>query len=110
MGDFMLRKTTVVVCFLLAALMSAVLPAQPVAAQNEVGGAILGGAAGAIIGGAVTGRGEGAAIGAVIGAATGAAIAHEGRRNRHGYYAWHHRCYYRRRDGAWIRVNRRYCY
>ncbi|HWZ08670.1 MAG TPA: YXWGXW repeat-containing protein [Bradyrhizobium sp.] len=47
---------------------------QEAAAQDPVGGAIVGGATGAIIGG-VLGGGRGAAIGAIIGGATGAAIA-----------------------------------
>jgi hypothetical protein len=53
-------------------------PMQDVAAQDPVGGAILGGAAGAILGGALDG-GRGAAIGA---GATGAAIAAQGRDRR----------------------------
>jgi uncharacterized protein YcfJ len=102
----MLRRAAAVI--LLAC--GAFIPMQPVAAQDEIGGAILGGAAGAIIGGAVTGRAAGAAIGAAIGATTGAAIAHEGRRNRHGYYAWQRGCYLQRPDGVWVRVHPRYCY
>ena len=47
---------------------------QEAAAQDPVGGAIVGGATGAIIGG-VLGGGRGAAIGAIVGGATGAAIA-----------------------------------
>ena len=50
------------------------MPMQEAAAQDPVGGAIVGGATGAIIGG-VLGGGRGAAIGALIGGATGAAIA-----------------------------------
>src|SRR6516164_6961097 len=50
------------------------MPMQEAAAQDPVGGAIVGGATGAIIGG-VLGGGRGAAIGAIIGGATGAAIA-----------------------------------
>jgi hypothetical protein len=45
------------------------MPMQEAAAQDPVGGAIVGGAAGAIIGG-VLGGGRGAAIGAIIGGAT----------------------------------------
>jgi outer membrane lipoprotein SlyB len=86
-----------------------VMPVQPAAAQNPVGGMIGGGIAGGIIGGAA-GGGRGAAIGAVIGASTGAIIAAEAQRNRRGYYAWHDGCYVQRRDGAWIRVHPRYCY
>jgi hypothetical protein len=45
-------------------------PVQDAAAQDPVGGAILGGAAGAILGGAM-GGGRGAAVGAIVGGATG---------------------------------------
>jgi uncharacterized protein YcfJ len=85
-------------------------PSQQAAAQDPLGGAILGGAAGAIIGGAVTGRGSGAAAGALIGAATGAIIANESRRNRRGYYAWRGGCYVQDRRGDWYQVDPRYCY
>jgi hypothetical protein len=53
------------------------MPLQDAAAQDPLGGAILGGAAGAILGGAI-GGGRGAAAGAIIGGATGAAIAAQG--------------------------------
>jgi len=43
-------------------------PAQNAAAQDPLGGAILGGAAGAILGGAL-GGGRGAAVGAIVGLA-----------------------------------------
>ncbi len=92
---------------LLAAAMA--MPVQDAAAQDPLGGAILGGAAGAIFGGAVTGRAGGAAIGAAIGAATGAIIASEAERRRGGYYWWRGRCYYQDGDGAWYRVSRNYC-
>ena len=85
------------------------MPAQEAAAQNTLGGALLGGAAGAIVGGAV-GGGRGAAIGAVIGAGTGAAIASEGDRRRGGYYWYQDGCYILRGDGYWMRVDPRYCY
>jgi hypothetical protein len=52
-------------------------PVQEAAAQNPLGGALLGGAAGAVIGG-VAGGGKGAAIGAIVGAGTGALIASQG--------------------------------
>jgi len=84
------------------------MPAHEAAAQNPLGGAILGGAAGAAIGGAV-GGGRGAAAGAIIGATTGAVIGAEGERRGSGYYYWHSGCYIQRPDGAWIRVSRRYC-
>ena len=94
-----------------AALLTLVmaLPSQQAAAQDVLGGALLGGAAGALIGGAVTGKGGGAAIGAVIGATTGAMIAAEGERRRSGYYYWHRGCYLQRSDRAWVRVSPRYC-
>ncbi|HUI97388.1 MAG TPA: hypothetical protein VLX44_16650 [Xanthobacteraceae bacterium] len=88
---------------------AAVMPVQPAAAQNPLGGAIGGGIAGGIIGGAVGGS-RGAAIGAIIGATTGAAIASEGYRYRNGYYGWHDGCYLQRPDGRWVRVHPRYCY
>src|SRR5262245_17189745 len=59
-------------------------PIQDAAAQDPVGGAILGGAAGAILGGALDG-GRGAAIGAIVGGATGAAIAAQGQPRPGGY-------------------------
>ncbi len=85
------------------------MPAHEAVAQNTLGGAIFGGAAGAIVGGAV-GGGRGAAIGAIIGAGTGAAIASEGDRRRGGYYWYQDGCYIQRGDGAYMRVDPRYCY
>ena len=84
------------------------MPAQEAAAQDPLGGALLGGAAGAILGGALTGRGGGAAVGAIIGATTGALIASEGQR-RGGYYYWRNGCYVQQPDGSWIAVSPRYC-
>lgn len=90
--------------------LAVVMPAHEAAAQNNtLGGALFGGAAGAIVGGAV-GGGRGAAIGAIIGAGTGAAIGSEGDRRRDGYYWYHDGCYIQRGDGAWMRVDPRYCY
>jgi hypothetical protein len=65
--------------FAIAACLAVVIamPAHEAAAQDAIGGAILGGVGGAIVGGAI-GGGRGAAIGAVVGAGTGAAIASEG--------------------------------
>jgi hypothetical protein len=85
------------------------MPAHEVLAQDALGGALFGGAAGAIVGGAL-GGGRGAAIGAVIGAGTGAAIAADGERRRNGYYYYRDGCYIQRGDGAWMRVDPRYCY
>ena len=78
-------------------------PMQDAAAQDPVGGAILGGAAGAILGGALDG-GRGAAIGAIVGGATGAAIAAQGQ-PRPGGYRYSHQ----RGDGAWVVVAPEYC-
>jgi hypothetical protein len=85
------------------------MPAQEAAAQDTLGGAILGGVGGAIVGGAI-GGGRGAAIGAVVGAGTGAAIASEGERRRNGYYYYRNGCYIQGRDGGWYPVDPRYCY
>ena len=89
-------------------LVTLALTTQQAAAQDPLGGAILGGAAGAIVGGAV-GGGRGAAIGAGVGAATGAIIAAEAQQRRGGYYYWHSGCYVQRPDGAWVRVSMRHC-
>ena len=90
--------------------LAAVMPLQPAAAQNPLGGAIVGGALGGIIGGAV-GRGAGGAIaGAAIGAATGAIIASEAQRRAGGYYWWHGGCYYQYPNGAWVQIAPNYCY
>src|SRR5258708_9034702 len=69
-----------------AALLSIAIaaPVQDAAAQDPVGGAILGGAAGAILGGALRG-GRGAAVGAIVGGVTGAAIAAQGQPRPGGY-------------------------
>src|SRR5262245_46861844 len=83
-------------------MLATAVPLQQAAAQDVLGGALLGGAAGAIIGGAATGRGEGAAIGAIIGAGAGAAIASQGVR-RGGYYWYDDRCYVRYQNGSYQR-------
>ena len=67
-------------------------PAENAAAQNALGGAILGGTAGAI-----------------VGATTGAAIASQGQPRPGGYYYYDRGCYVQRPDGAWILVSPRYC-
>ena len=84
------------------------MPVQDAAAQDPIGGAILGGAAGAIIGGAV-GGGRGAATGAIIGGVTGAAIAAQGQPRPGGYRYYENACYQQRRDGAWLVVSPEYC-
>ena len=83
-------------------------PMQDAAAQDPVGGAILGGAAGAILGGAL-GGGRGAAVGAIVGGATGAAIAAQGQPRPGGYRYYQQGCYQQRGDGAWIVVAPEYC-
>jgi hypothetical protein len=83
-------------------------PVQDAAAQDAVGGAILGGAAGAILGG-VMGGGRGAAIGAIVGGATGAAIAAQGQPRPGGYRYYQQGCYQQRGDGGWIVVAPEYC-
>jgi hypothetical protein len=83
-------------------------PVQEAAAQDAVGGAILGGAAGAILGG-VLGGGRGAAAGAIIGGSTGAVIAAEGQARRGGYYYYQNGCYMPRGDGTYVAVAPEYC-
>ena len=84
------------------------MPMQEAAAQDPVGGAIVGGATGAIIGG-VLGGGRGAAIGAIIGGATGAAIGAEGALRPGGYRYYQDACYQPQPDGAWLAVSPEYC-
>ena len=84
------------------------LPVQDAAAQDALGGAIMGGAAGAIIGGAL-GGGKGAALGAIIGGTTGAAIAAQGQLRPGGYRYYRSACYQERGDGTWIVVAPEYC-
>src|SRR5262245_57559155 len=83
-------------------------PVQEAAAQDPVGGAILGGAAGAILGGAL-GGGRGAAAGAIIGGSTGAIIGAQGQARPGGYYYYQNACYQPRGDGTWIAVAPEYC-
>jgi WXXGXW repeat (2 copies)/YMGG-like Gly-zipper len=84
------------------------MPMQEAAAQDPVGGAIVGGATGAIIGG-VIGGGRGAAIGAIIGGATGAAIGAEGELRPGGYRYYQDACYQQQPGGAWLAVSPEYC-
>ena len=84
------------------------MPMQEAAAQDPVGGAIVGGATGAIIGG-VLGGGRGAAIGAIIGGATGAAIGAEGELRPGGYRYYQDACYQEQPEGAWLAVSPEYC-
>jgi uncharacterized protein YcfJ len=83
-------------------------PVEDAAAQDPVGGAILGGAAGAILGGAL-GGGKGAAVGAIVGGATGAAIAAQGQARPGGYRYYQRGCYQQRADGGWVVVAPEYC-
>ena len=85
----------------------AVVVPRPAAAQDALGGAIVGGAVGGIIGGAATGRAGGAVAGAIIGGVAGAAIGAEAERRR-GYY-WHRGSCYRRVQGGYARMPMRYC-
>jgi hypothetical protein len=84
------------------------MPIQDAAAQDPVGGAILGGAAGAILGGAL-GGGRGAAAGAIIGGSTGAIIGAQGQQRPGGYYYYQNGCYQPRGDGTYIAVPPEYC-
>ena len=62
---------------------------------------------GGVIGGAATGRPEGALVGAVIGGVAGAAIGNEAER-RNNYY-WYQGGCYRKVQGGYAQVSRRYC-
>jgi hypothetical protein len=84
------------------------MPIQEVAAQDALGGALLGGAAGAIVGGAL-GGGRGAAVGAILGGTSGAVIAAQGQQRPGGYYYYQNGCYQQRPDGAWVVVAPEYC-
>jgi outer membrane lipoprotein SlyB len=88
--------------------LAATMPVQEAAAQDVLGGAIVGGALGGIVGGAL-GRGGGAIAGAAIGATTGAVIAAEAQRRSSGYYWWRGGCYYRYPNGSWLQVQPGYC-
>src|SRR5215471_15549308 len=100
----MLRGLGMAACLAVAMMV----PVHEAAAQDAIGGAIVGGVGGAILGGAIGGS-RGAAVGAIVGAGTGAAIAAEGERRRSGYYYYHNGCYLQRPDGAWVLVGPRYC-
>jgi len=93
-----------------AALIATVMiaPVRDAAAQDPLGGAIIGGAAGAILGGAFDG-GRGAVLGAIVGGATGAAIAAQGQARPGGYRYYEQACYQQRGDGAWVVVAPEYC-
>src|SRR5262252_10512862 len=98
-----MKRTMAAAAFLSVA---ALMPSQQAAAQDPVGGAIVGGALGAIVGGAV-GHGAGGAIaGGLIGATTGAVIASEAQRRHSGYYWWRGGCYYATRTARGSRCSR----
>ena len=96
----MIRALGSSACLAIALAMSM----QEAAAQDPVGGAIVGGATGAIIGG-VIGGGRGAAIGAIVGGATGAAIGAQGEPRPGGYSYHQDACYQQQPDGAWLVVS-----
>jgi outer membrane lipoprotein SlyB len=86
------------------------MPVQDAAAQDPLGGALLGGVLGAGVGAAVGGgRGSSIAIGAIVGATAGAAIASQGQVRRGGYYWYEGRCWFRNPNGDYLRVQNRYC-
>src|SRR5690242_1176394 len=87
--------------------LATLVPPRQAAAQDAIGGAIVGGAAGAILGGAL-GGGRGAAVGAVLGATTGAAVAAQGER-RGNYYYYQNGCYMPQPDGSYVVVSPAYC-
>ena len=88
--------------------LATLIPPKQAAAQDAIGGAIVGGAAGAILGGAL-GGGRGAAVGAVLGATTGAAVASQGDPRPGGYYYYNNGCYLPRADGSYVLVDPSYC-
>jgi hypothetical protein len=93
----------------LAAAAAVLLTAERAAAQDPLGGAIVGGAIGGILGGAI-GHGAGGVIaGAAIGATTGALIAAEAQQRPGGYYWWRGGCYYQYPKGSWLQVQPGYC-
>jgi hypothetical protein len=104
-GEETMRRVLGASAFLAIAL---AMPIHDAAAQDPVGGAIVGGAAGAIIGGAL-GGGRGAATGAIIGGVTGAAIGAQGQPRPGGYRYYQNACYQQRPDGAWLVVSPEYC-
>ena len=101
----MSRRGTIAAAFLALAIAT---PIKDAAAQDPLGGAIIGGAAGAILGGAL-GGGRGAAVGAIVGGTTGAVIAAQGQARPGGYRYYHNSCYQEGGDGTWIVVAQDYC-
>jgi hypothetical protein len=100
-----MHRVSTAMAFLALAL---AIPVQEAAAQDALGGAIVGGAAGALIGGALGGK-RGAAVGAIVGGSTGAVIAAQGQARPGGYYYYQNGCYMQRPDGAWVVVAPNYC-
>jgi hypothetical protein len=100
-----MHRVSTATAFLTLAL---AIPVQEAAAQDAVGGAIVGGAAGALIGNALGGK-RGAVVGAIVGGSTGAVIAAQGQARPGGYYYYQNGCYMQRPDGAWVVVAPSYC-
>ena len=88
--------------------LATLVPPRQAAAQDAVGGAIVGGVGGAILGGALGGS-RGAAVGAVLGATTGAAVASQGDPRPGGYYYYQNACYLPQPDGTYVAVDPAYC-
>jgi uncharacterized protein YcfJ len=88
--------------------MAFAVPLPQAAAQDAVGGAILGAGAGAFIGGLATGRPDGTIAGAIVGGTAGAILGSDAEKRR-GYYWWQGDCY-RRVARGYVQVSRRYCY
>jgi hypothetical protein len=101
----MSRRGIISAAFLALAI---AMPVKDAAAQDPLGGAIIGGAAGAILGGAL-GGGRGAAVGAIVGGTTGAVIAAQGQPRPGGYRYYRNGCYQERGDETWIIVAPEYC-
>lgn len=88
--------------------LAAAMPTEHAAAQDALGGAIIGAGTGAFIGGMATGRPSGTIAGAIVGGTAGAILGSETERRR-GYYWRNGDCFRRVRDG-YLQVSRRYCY
>ena len=84
--------------------LATLMPPRQAAAQDALGGAIVGGVGGAILGGALGGS-RGAAVGAVLGATTGAAVASQGEPRPGGYYYYQNGCYLPQPDGSYVVVD-----
>jgi hypothetical protein len=85
-----------------------IVPGQHAAAQDSVGGALMGATIGGYAGGMNSGR-AGEAIGGMISGGTAGAIIGSDVEKRRGY-AWRDGNCYRNEKGRPVRVTRRYCY